>query len=202
MGIYEIDGVVPVVHPEAFVHPEAVLIGDVIVGAGSYIGPCASLRGDFGRIVVGEGANVQDSCVMHCYPGADCVVEDSGHIGHGAVLHGCTVGTGAMVGIGSVLLDGVVVGARSLVGAHSFVRAGFEVPAETLVAGSPAKVIRPLDETDLAWKANGVKVYQELARRSLATLRPVEPLREAEADRARVSTGRDVATPPHVLRGR
>jgi len=199
MGIYEIDGVVPVVHPEAFVHPEAVLIGDVIVGRGSYIGPFASLRGDFGRVVVGEGANVQDSCVMHSYPGADVTVEDEGHVGHAVVLHGCTVRSLALVGIGSVILDGAVVGPRSLVGAHSFLPAGFEVPEATLVAGSPARVIRPLDEKALAWKANGVKVYQELARRSLATLRPAVPLTEPEPDRRRVQPDRG-ATPLHELR--
>ncbi len=199
MGIYEIDGVVPVVHPEAFVHPEAVLIGDVIVGRGSYIGPLASLRGDFGRVVVGEGANVQDGCVMHSYPGADVTVEDEGHVGHAAVLHGCTVCSLALVGIGSVILDGAVVGPRSLVGAHSFLPAGFVVPEATLVAGSPARVIRPLDEKALAWKANGVKVYQELARRSLATLRPAIPLTEPEPDRRRVVTDRD-AIPLHELR--
>ncbi len=202
MGIYEIDGVVPVVHPEAFVHPDAVLIGDVIVGRGTYVGPMASLRGDFGRIVVGEGANVQDGCVMHAYPGADCVVEDEGHIGHVAVLHGCTIRRGALVGISSVILDGADVGARSLVGAHSFLRAGFEVPEEHLAAGSPARIIRPLTETELAWKANGIRVYQDLARRSLATLRPVTPLAEVEPDRRRVSTGRDVAAPPHERRAR
>jgi len=200
MGIYEIDGVVPVVHPEAFVHPEAVLIGDVVVGAGCYVGPLASLRGDFGRIVVGEGSNVQDGCVMHSYPDAECVLEPESHIGHAAVLHGCTVRSGALVGIGAVILDGAVIGARSLVGAHSFVTAGFEVPEATLVAGSPAKVIRPLDDKALAWKANGVKVYQQLARRSLATLRPATPLPEPEPDRPRVNPGGQVTTPLHQLR--
>jgi phenylacetic acid degradation protein len=189
MGIYEIDGVVPVVHPEAFVHPDAVLIGDVVVGRGTYVGPMASLRGDFGRILVGEGANVQDGCVLHAYPGADCVVEDEGHIGHVAVLHGCTIRRGALVGISSVILDGADIGARSLVGAHSFLR-----------AGCPARIVRPLTETELAWKANGIRVYQDLARRSLATLRPVTPLTEVVPDRPRVSTGRDVAAPPHERR--
>ncbi len=200
MGIYEIDGVVPVVHPEAFVHPEAVLIGDVIIGAGSYIGPLASLRGDFGRITIGAGANVQDTCVVHCFPGADCIVEDDGHIGHGAVLHGCTIRSGALVGMHAIVMDGVDVGERALVAAGSFVRAGFVVPPEMLAAGNPAEIVRELDAETLAWKANGPRVYQELARRSLATLREVTPLTEPEPDRPRVSTGKDVSVPLHELR--
>lgn len=202
MGIYEIDGVVPVVHPEAFVHPEAVLIGDVIIGAGAYIAPLASLRGDFGRITIGAGANVQDTCVVHCFPGADCIVEDEGHIGHGAVLHGCIVRSGAMVGMHAIVMDGVIVGERALVGANSFVSAGFEVPPETLAAGNPATIVRELDEATLAWKANGVRVYQELAQRSRRTLRAAEPKTEVEPDRPRVSTGRDVSVPLHEFRTR
>jgi phenylacetic acid degradation protein len=194
-GSYEIDGVVPVVDPSAFVHPSAVLIGDVVVGAGAYIGPHASLRGDMGRITVGAGANVQDGCVLHCFPGRETVVEPGGHVGHRAVLHGCRVGTGCLVGIGAVLMDGVVLGDRSFVGAHSFVPADTVVPAGHLAVGSPAKVTRELTEAELAWKANGTGVYQELARRSRATLRPVVPLTELPADRAALAVGRDTARP-------
>jgi phenylacetic acid degradation protein len=200
MPVYEIDGVVPVVDPQAFVHPDAVLIGDVIIGAGCYVGPLASLRGDFGRITVGAGSNVQDTCVLHCFPGADCLLEPESHIGHGAVLHGCTVRSGAMVGMHAVVMDGAVVGQRALVGANSFVPAGLDIPDEALAAGNPAKVIRQLDAQMLAWKANGLRVYQDLARRSLATLRPATALAAPEADRPRVSTGRDVSVPLHEYR--
>jgi phenylacetic acid degradation protein len=195
MATYEIDGVRPVIRPTAFVHPEAVLIGDVIVEDGCYVGPLASLRGDFGRIVVGAGSNVQDGCVLHSFPGADCVLEPESHIGHGAILHGCTVRSLAMIGMNSVLMDGVDVGRHALVAANSFLPAEFVVPDQSLVAGNPAKIIRQLDETTLAWKANGVKVYQQLAQRSLASLRPCEPLHEVEDDRQRVSTGSDVSRP-------
>jgi phenylacetic acid degradation protein len=200
MGCYEIDGVVPVVAPTAFVHPDAVLIGDVIVGDGAYVGPLASLRGDFGRITVGAGANVQDGCVLHCFPGAACTVEPEGHIGHGAVLHGCTVRSGAMVGMNAVVMDGAVIGARALVGASAFVAAGFEVPAEALAAGNPAKIVRQLDEQMLAWKANGIRVYQELARRSLASLRPAAPLAAIDPGRAELPVGRDRSVPLHEYR--
>lgn len=192
MTCYEIDGVVPVVHPSAFVHPMASLIGDVIIGEGCYLGPSASLRGDFGRITVGEGSNVQDNCVVHAFPGADATLEPGSHIGHGAILHGCHIGSEVLVGMNAVVMDGVVVGARSLIGAASFVRAGTDIPPESLVVGNPARVVRRLDEQALAWKANGVGVYQELARRSSATLRKVEPLTDVEENRPRVSTGPDV----------
>jgi phenylacetic acid degradation protein len=116
--VYSIDGITPVVHPSAFVHPSAVLIGDVIVGPRCYVGPAACLRGDFGRIVLEEGVNVQDACVMHSYAERDAVIEAWGHIGHGAILHGCHVGRNAMVGMNAVVMDGAVIGEQSLVAAR------------------------------------------------------------------------------------
>ncbi len=200
MTCYEIDGVVPVVDPTAFVHESASLIGDVIIGPGCYIGPFASLRGDFGRIVVGEGSNVQDSCVIHAFPGADAVLEPGSHVGHGAVLHGCTIRSFALIGIGAIVLDGAEVGENALVGAGALVKAGAVIPAGTLAIGSPARVVRELDDDTLEWKRNGVRIYQELAQRSRAGLRPVAPLPAIEADRKRVSTGPDVSRPLHERR--
>ena len=139
-NIYSIDGVIPVVHREAFVHPTAVLIGDVIIGPGCYVGPCASLRGDFGRLILERGANLQDSCVMHGFPHTDTVIEEDGHIGHGAILHGCTIKRDALVGMNAVVMDGAVIGESAMVAAMAFVRAGFAVPARSLAAGIPAKI--------------------------------------------------------------
>ena len=200
MPSYEIDGVVPVVVPTAFVHDSAVLIGDVIVGPGCYIGPHASLRGDFGRIIVGEGSNVQDNCVIHAFPGVDAVLKPAAHIGHCVTLHGCTIGSYALIGIGSIVLDGAVIEDEALLGAGSLVTAGSRIPAGMLALGRPAKAVRELDAETLAWKRNGVRIYQDLARRSLATLRPVTPLTEVETDRQRVSTGADVSKPLHERR--
>ena len=183
MPCYEIDGFIPVVDPTAFVHPTAVLIGDVIVGAGCYVGPGASLRGDFGGIILEPGSNLQDNCVMHSFPGANAVVEKDGHIGHGAILHGCIVKRNALVGMNSVVMDGAVVGEESFVAAQSFVKAKFEVPPRTLVAGTPAKIIRPLTDDEIAWKTKGTGEYQELARRSLASHKPCTPLTEVPAVR-------------------
>lgn len=185
--IYSIDGIVPVVHPEAFVHETAVLIGDVIVGRGCYIGPQASLRGDFGRVILEPGSNLQDTCVMHAFPGMDTVVEQDGHVGHGAVLHGCRVGRNVMVGMNAVIMDGAEIGESSIVGALAFVKANDKIPARSLVLGTPARLIRPLTEEELAWKKQGTEIYQQLAVRSLRTMRAVEPLMEPEPDRKRVT---------------
>lgn len=186
MPCYAIDGLVPVVHPSAFVHPDAVLIGDVIVGPGCYVAPLASLRGDFGRLILEAGANVQDGCVMHGFPSTDTVVEEDGHIGHGAILHGCRVGRNAMVGMNAVVMDNAVIGESAIVAASAFVKAGMVIPPRVLAAGVPAKVVRPLTEQEMAWKVEGTETYKDLARRSLATLRPVEPLAEPEPDRRRL----------------
>lgn len=184
--IYSIHGIVPAVDPTAFVHPSAVLVGDVIVGAGCFIGPCASLRGDFGRLILEPGSNLQDCCVMHSFPGEDAVIAAEGHVGHGAVLHGCRVGRRAMVGMNAVVMDGVTVGDNAMVAAMSFVKANTAIPAGHLALGMPAKVLRPLTEQEIAWKDDGIRAYQELARRSAASLRACEPLMAPEPDRRRI----------------
>jgi phenylacetic acid degradation protein len=186
LRVYAIDGIVPVVDPTAFVHPSAVLIGDVIVGPGCYVGPCASLRGDFGRLILERGANLQDTCVMHGFPGTDTVVEEDGHIGHGAVLHGCRIGRNALVGMNAVIMDNAVIGESSIVAASAFVKAGAEIPPRSLAAGMPAKVIRALSDEEIAWKVDGTRTYQDLARRSLATMTECDPLSEIEPDRKRI----------------
>ena len=184
--VWAINGLTPVVDPTAFVHPSAVLIGDVIVGAGCYIGPAASLRGDFGRLEVRAGANLQDCCVMHGFPGTDTIVEEEGHIGHGAILHGCIVRKGALVGMNAVVNDNAVIGESAIVAAMAFVKAGMVVPPRTLVAGVPAKVVRALTDQEMAWKVEGTQSYQELTRRSLATMVATVALTAAEPDRKRI----------------
>jgi phenylacetic acid degradation protein len=186
MPCYSIEGVVPVVHPSAYVHPSAVLIGDVIVGPECYVGPCASLRGDFGRIRLERGANLQDTCVMHGFPKDDTVIGENGHVGHGAVLHGCIVERDALVGMSAVVMDEAVVGEQAFVAACTFVAAGLRIPPRHLAAGVPAKVRRPLTDDELAWKRQGTRTYQELTRRCLSSLAEVHPLAEIEPDRPRV----------------
>jgi phenylacetic acid degradation protein len=186
LTVYAIDGVTPVVDPSAFVHPTAVLIGDVIVGAGCYVGPAACLRGDFGRLEIRAGSNIQDTCVLHAYPGTDTIVEEDGHIGHGAVLHGCIIQRNALVGMNAVVNDNAVIGESAIVAAMAFVKAGMVVPPRSLVAGVPAKVLRALTEQEMAWKVEGTQSYQELTRRSLATMQATVPLAAPEADRKRI----------------
>ena len=186
MPCYSLEGVTPVVHPSAYVHPTAVLIGDVIVGPDCYIGPCASLRGDFGRIVLHRGVNVQDTCVIHGFPNQDTLVEENGHIGHGAVLHSSTVRRDALVGMNAVVMDEAEVGEAAIVAACAFVPAGKKVAPRTLVVGSPARKLRDLTDDEVAWKLEGTQVYQELSRRCMASMVEVQPLQEEEADRPRL----------------
>ena len=186
LTVYAINGVTPVVDPTAYVHPSAVLVGDVIVGAGCYVGPCASLRGDFGRIEIRAGANVQDACVAHGFPGTDTIVCEEGHIGHAAILHGCIVGRNALVGMNAVVNDSAVIGESAIVAAMAFVKAKMVVPPRVLVAGMPARVVRELTKTELAWKIEGTRSYQELTRRCLATMRATAPLAAVEPDRKRI----------------
>ncbi len=187
--VYEFQGVTPVIDPTAFVHPEAVLIGDVIVGAGVYIGPGASLRGDFGRLILEEGSNFQDNCVMHGFPNEDTVIEPNGHIGHGAVIHGARIGRNSLIGMNAVVMDYAEIGEECFVAAMSFVKAGEKVPPRTLIAGIPAKKLRDLTDKDIKWKGQGTREYQALAQHCLATLKPAEPLREIETDRKRTTAG-------------
>src|SRR3954447_1325416 len=161
--VYSIDGIVPVVDPSAFVHPSAVLIGDVIVGARAYIGPVACLRGDFGRIVVEAGANIQDTCMLHGFPGKDTVVGADVTLGHGAVLHGCVVKRGALIGMNCVVNDNAEVGEDAVVAALAFVRAEARIPPRALAAGIPARVLRTLSDEEIRWKRDNTLLYQDLA---------------------------------------
>lgn len=186
--IYELNGIAPVVDQSTFVHPTAVLIGDVIVGPDCYIGPGASLRGDFGRIIVERGSNVQDYCVIHSDPGWDTLLEENSHIGHGAVLHCCFVRKNAMVGIQAVVMDRAEIGEEAMVGAQSFIKADFKVPPRTLVTGIPAKIVGEVSPERIVRKTQGTQEYQLLAKRCLETMRPVDPLRAVEEGRKRMPT--------------
>lgn len=185
MPCYAFEGIRPVVDPTSYVHPTAVLIGDVLIGPRCYIGPGASLRGDFGRIVVLGDSSVQDNCTMHTGSGSDAIVERGATIGHGAIIHGATIGENALIGMNSVVLDGAVIGAESLVAALSLVKNDSQVPERSLVAGNPAKVIRSLAAEAVIWKNDGNGEYQRLADRSLAELEECAPLAAPEPERKR-----------------
>ncbi|GHD59974.1 phenylacetic acid degradation protein PaaY [Thalassobaculum fulvum] len=189
-GVYAFDGVIPVIHPTAFVHPAAVLIGDVVVGPNCYVGPLACLRGDFGRIVMETGSNLQETCVVHSFPDVEVVIEQEGHIGHGAVLHGCRIGRNALVGMNAVVMDEAVVGENSIVAAMAFVKAKDRIPPNSLAVGSPARVVRELSEQEIQWKRQGTGVYRKLAAEAAGKLVKCEPLAAEEPDRKRVTAPR------------
>ncbi|MBQ53949.1 MAG: phenylacetic acid degradation protein PaaY [Pseudomonadaceae bacterium] len=189
MPSYSLNGLTPVVHPSAYVYPTAVLIRDVVIGPECYIGPLSSLRGDFGRILLEQGANIQDTCVMHGFPDSDTVIERNGHVGHGAVLHGCRIGENALVGMNAVVMDGAVIAANSFVSATAFVKAGFSCEPQSLVMGAPAQTKRRLSDEEVAWKLAGTREYQQLAQRCLEQMVECEPLAEVEANRPRLQPG-------------
>lgn len=183
MTCYAIDGVIPVISPKAYVHPTAVLIGDVIIEEGVYIGPFASLRADFGGIHIKKNANVQDNCVIHGFPNSVTVVEAYGHIGHAAILHGCVIGKNVLVGMNSVILDYAEIGENTIIGANSTVKAKAKIPANVLALGSPVKVIRELEAKEIEWKSKGTEEYIHLAQRCLNSLQEVEPHTEVREGR-------------------
>jgi phenylacetic acid degradation protein len=175
MSFYEIDGVRPQVDPSSFVHPTASVIGDVVIGKHCYIGPHASVRGDFGRIVLEDGVNFQDGCIAHCFPGGETRVERNGHISHGAVLHGCVIGENSMVGIQSVIMDNAQIGKACMIAALSYVKPGFTAPDRSIIAGSPAVVKKAVTDQQMAWKTEGTGVYQHLTQRCLDSFSLCEP---------------------------
>ena len=181
--IYAFDDFIPVVHESAFVHPQAAVTGNVIIGRDVYIGPGAAIRGDWGGIVIEDGCNVQENCTVHMFPGVTVVLEAGAHIGHGAVVHGARIGANALIGMNAVVMDNAVIGAGSIVGALTFVPTGMQVPERSVVVGNPARVVKAVSDEMLAWKAEGTALYQQLPDAMRASWRAVEPLRDVPADR-------------------
>lgn len=175
---YEYKGFKPVVHETAFVHPQAVVTGNVTIGRDVYIGPCAAIRGDWGGIIIEDGCNVQENCTIHMFPGVTVRLKEAAHIGHGAVIHGATIGKNVLVGMNAVIMDRVEVGDESIIGALAFVKADTIIPPRSLVVGSPAKVIRKVTDDMIHWKTKGTSLYQQLPSELYETLKPCEPLRE------------------------
>jgi len=183
---YEYKGIKPVVHESAYVHPQAVVTGDVIIGKKVYIGPGAAIRGDFGKIIIEDGCNVQENCTIHMFPGVTVTLKENAHIGHGAIIHGATIGRNCLVGMNAVIMDDVQLGDECIVGALSFVKAKEVIPARSLVAGNPAKIIREVSDEMIGWKSEGTGVYQQLAIDCHTEMIACEPLREMSADRKEI----------------
>jgi phenylacetic acid degradation protein len=175
---YAFKGFIPVVHPSAFVHPQAVVTGNVHIGKDVYIGPGAALRGDWGGIEIGDGCNIQENCTIHMFPGITVVLEPGAHIGHGAIIHGARIGANSLIGMNAVLMDEVDVGRECIIGALSFVKAGEKIPPRSLMAGNPAKILKEVTDEMLAWKTKGTLLYQALPGECFESLQQVEPLHE------------------------
>lgn len=181
--IYEFQGFKPVIKESAFVHETAVIIGNVIIGEKVYIGPGAVVRGDWGQIIIEDGCNIQENCVVHMFPGVSIRLEKGAHVGHGAIIHGANLGENVLIGMNAVVMDRSTIGAGSIVGALCFVKADTSIPERSLVVGNPAKVIKQVSDSMLAWKTKGTELYQELPGELFDSLKKCEPLREIEADR-------------------
>ena len=180
---FEFNGNKPVVHPSAFVHPQAVVTGAVTIGKDCYIGPGAALRGDWGEIILKDGCNVQENCTIHMFPGVTVVLEDGAHIGHGAIIHGAHIGKNCLVGMNAVVMDNVDLGDESIVGALTFIKEGEKIPARSVVVGNPGKIVKKVSNQLIEWKTEGTHLYQELPKQCDETLKPCRPLRKATGKR-------------------
>ena len=181
--IYEFKGFIPIIHSSAFIHPQATVTGNVIIGKDVYIGPGAAIRGDWGGIVIEDGCNVQENCTLHMFPGVTMTLKASAHIGHGAIIHGATIGRNTLVGMNSVIMDDVIVGDECIVGALSFIKAKQNIPNRSLVAGNPAKIIKEVSDDMINWKTKGTQLYQSLPQECYDSLKSCDPLREMPTNR-------------------
>lgn len=193
MSIYKFESYVPVIHESSFVHPTASIIGNVIVGKNVYVGPGASLRGDFGEILIEDGCNVQDNCIIHMFPGVTVTLKENAHVGHGAIIHGASIGNNTLIGMNAVIMDNVDIGNECIIGALCFVPADTKIPDRKVVVGNPAKIIKDVSDKMIDWKSEGTKLYQTLPSR-YKYMTECEPLKEIEEGRTKQSPGYEVWT--------
>ena len=181
--VYQYKNFIPLIHESSFIHPQSAVTGNVIIGKNVYIGPGAAIRGDFGKIVIEDGCNVQENCTIHMFPGVTVLLKKNAHIGHGAVIHGATIGKNCLIGMNSVIMDNVILGDECIVGALSFIKADQQIPARSLLVGNPAKIIKRVSDEMLAWKTKGTALYQQLPKEMFESFSACEPLREVPANR-------------------
>ena len=186
--IYEFKGYKPVVHPSAFVHPQAAVTGNVWIGKDVYIGPGAAIRGDFGEIIIEDGCNVQENCTIHMFPGVTVRLHKDAHVGHGAIIHGAILNENCLIGMNSVIMDNVVVGKESIVGALAFVPDSMEIPERKIAVGNPAKIVKDVSDEMIVWKSQGTKLYQQLPKDLHETLKECEALTERPKEQKSISS--------------
>jgi len=180
--IYSFKNYTPVIDKSSFVHPQATITGNVIIGKDCYIGPGAALRGDWGKIIIEDGCNVQENCTIHMFPGTTVLLKEGSHIGHGAIIHGATIGKNSLVGMNAVIMDNVELGDECIVGALSFIKQDEKIPARSLVAGNPGKIIKQVSDEMIAWKTEGTKLYQALPKEMFESWKECEPLEKSNVD--------------------
>lgn len=181
--IYEFKGFIPVIHESSFIHPQAAVTGNVIIGKNVYVGPGAAIRGDWGQIIIEDGCNIQENCTIHMFPGKTMTLKAGAHIGHGAIIHGANIGANSLIGMNAVVMDNVDLGDECIVGALSFIKAGMQIPNRKMVVGNPATIIKEVSDEMIEWKTKGTALYQQLPKECYDTLKEVEPLREIPANR-------------------
>lgn len=180
--IYSFKGFIPVIHESSFIHPLAAVTGNVIIGKNCYIGPGAAIRGDWGRINIEDGCNVQENCTIHMFPGVTVVLKENAHIGHGAVIHGAMIGKNCLVGMNSVIMDHVEIGDESIIGALTLIKEGEKIPSRSVVVGNPGKIVKEVSDDMISWKTEGTQLYQSLPREMSEHSKPCDPLREVPAN--------------------
>jgi phenylacetic acid degradation protein len=181
--VYEFKGFIPVIHESSFIHPQAAVTGNVIIGKDVYVGPGAAIRGDWGEIIIEDGCNIQENCTIHMFPGKSITLKAGAHIGHGAIIHGANIGKNCLVGMNAVIMDDCEIGDECIIGALAFVKAETHIPARRMVVGNPAVIIKTVSDEMIAWKTKGTELYQKLPKELYETLKAVEPLREIPKDR-------------------
>ncbi|MEO6668157.1 MAG: transferase hexapeptide repeat family protein [Ferruginibacter sp.] len=180
--IYKFNGHIPVIHESAFIHPQAAVTGNIIIGKNVYVGPGAAIRGDWGQVIIEDGCNVQENCTIHMFPGVTVLLKEGAHIGHGAIIHGATIGRNCLVGMNAVIMDKVVLGDESIVGALSFIKADSVFESRSLIVGNPAKKIKDVTDEMISWKTEGTKLYQQLPKEMHERWKVCEPLRKVPAN--------------------
>ena len=181
--IYEFNGYKPVIDPSSYIHKEATIIGNVIIGKDVYVGPGASIRGDWGKITIKNGCNIQDNCTIHIFPGKDVILEENAHIGHGAIIHGSYIGKNSLIGMNSVIMDDTVIGEECIIGALCFVKGEMKIPNRKIVVGNPAKIKGEVSDDMIKWKKKGTELYQNLPKECRKLMKECNPLSKLEKNR-------------------
>jgi phenylacetic acid degradation protein len=180
--IYSFNNFIPVIHESSFIHPQAAVTGNVVIGKNVYIGPGAAIRGDWGQIIIEDGCNIQENCTLHMFPGKMVVLKEAAHIGHGAIIHGATIGKNCLIGMNAVVMDNVLLGDECIVGTLSFLKADEQFEARSLIVGNPAKKIKEVSDEMIYWKSEGTKLYQQLPKAMFDSWSETEPLRTIPDD--------------------